>query len=100
MKSLLSAILFGMAFSMAAQAAGPTASITTPELQIKIYRDEPCELDVLQKQLMKKADVRYKGKDFKACYAELQGGYVHIVDESGDEGLIPSEAFTVDKSSI
>ena len=47
------------------------------------------------------ADVMYSGKPLKACWRLLnvQGkGWVHIVDEEGDQGAIPAEDFVAPKT--
>lgn len=45
--------------------------------------------------LLKRATMRYEGKDYEACWAEYEGHAV-IIDEAGDVTPIPLRAFRIE----
>lgn len=62
---------------------------------VRLY-EEPCDTAIgwLAKPLHK-AFMRYKGKDYKACWFSV-GTTVLIVDEAGDSSAVPMNLFKLD----
>lgn len=44
---------------------------------------------------MKRASIRWQGKDYDACWFAIRDAVV-LIDESGDAGMVPTRAFRQD----
>lgn len=90
MKKQLLVILLSL--SGLSQAASMVAK--GPNLEVRIFDNKPCIL-VPEDKEAKGAEVTWQGELLQACWKAIPGG-IAIIDETGDQGVVPAEAFKKD----
>lgn len=95
MKKLITGILLFVALAANAK---PIAEVRVPDGYVQL-RSEACTAPAvvayIKPELVRhfhRADVRWQGKDFAACWIE-QPDFIFIVDETGSNGAVPKETF-------
>ena len=107
-KILLGLVLCTLSVFASAKALVSYTAISPDGTLIVHVYNAPCELsaDIVAgvaepyKHLLKKAEVNYQGKDLKACWVPLpEQNAIGVVDEIGDSGAVPMDAFQEDKEA-
>ncbi len=101
MKAILAALLLVASVAY----AKPVAEIRVPDGFIQL-RSEACETAAIvallkpdMVQHFRRADITWLGKRYAACWTE-QPEYIFVVDETGDNGVIPKYAFKKPSTEI
>src|SRR3990167_911176 len=77
-------------FIAAPAMAGEVYTASGPQGSVRLL-DVPCDVTMGWLK-MKKAEMKWRGKDYKACWA-ISEAMVIVFDEAGDIGSAPIQAF-------
>jgi hypothetical protein len=90
-------ILLSVVLAVALPAFAESYSARDEQGNVVRISDEPCA-DTPAWMNLKKAEMHYRGKDYKACWVSV-GGVVIVFDDNGDATPVPAQMFTKDVRS-